>query len=177
VFSPITSLKGANLQWTRDPDSKLTHLLSSAEGLVATLSFAGVCRSMARGETAHGSWTFKREGFLHPRVSIRRSGSDATIGILSLSAGASGTLTLSGGAGYRFVTSGWSRKRWRFDKGDRTVVRFERARGGAIAIVEDMSEGEEVLSILSLLGIYLPLLADAEESAMAASMAAVIACM
>jgi hypothetical protein len=177
MFSPITSLKNTSLQWTRDPESKLAHSLSSAEGVVARLTFAGICGSMANGETAHGRWTFKREGFLHPRVSIRRSGSDVTIAILSLSASGNGRLTLPGGTEYRFVTSGWCRERWRFDKLEKTVIQFERSRGGAKVAIEDRAAGDEVLSILSLLGIYMPVLAEAEDAAIAASTAAVIACM
>lgn len=178
VSSPyVPVLMGPGLQWTRDSSSKRNHLLSSAAGLAGKLSFVKSCGSLAEGETAQGAWTFKREGFLHPRVNVRRPGSDVTIGILSLSAIGNATLTLPGGAEYRFSISGWCRDHWRFDKGGRPVVRFERTHGGAQATIESSGDDQHTLSLLLLLGRYIPLLVDADDAAMAASMAAIVACM
>src|SRR3974390_1144186 len=113
----VPVLTGPDLQWARDPASKRNHLLSSSAGVAGTLSFENYHGSRAQGETAHGVWTFKREGFLQTRVSIRRPGSDATIGMVSLSASGNGILTLPGGVEYRFSTSGWFRDHWCFEKG------------------------------------------------------------
>ena len=165
-----------DLQWLRDPRSSRTHLLSCHEGLVGTLSFQGLCGSLAKGETAHGSWTFKREGFLHPRVSIRREGSDVAIGILSLSRSGAGTLLLSGSGEYRFTSTCWWPNRWSFEKGSQNVVRFERTRGGSTVTIEKTATEMEALSLFCLLGWYMPLLADSDAAALAASMAAIVAC-
>jgi hypothetical protein len=173
----VPVLTGPDLQWARDSASKRNHLLSSSASLAGKLSFENNHGSRAQGETAHGVWTFKREGFLQPRVSIRRPGSDATIGMVSLSASGSGILTLPGGVEYRFSTSGWCRDHWRFEKRGQPVVRFERSRGGAKASIENTSESAETMSILLLLGSYLPVLTEADDAALAASMAAVVACM
>ena len=137
------------------------------------MAFAGICGSLASGETAHGAWTLKREGFLHRRVTIRRAGSHVTTGILTVSGAGKGSLTLPGGDEYRLTTSGWSRKQWSFQKGAATVVRFERVSGGAAVSIAKNAASAETLSILCLLGCYMPILADADD---AAAVASVIAC-
>lgn len=177
MFLSIVDFIGSCLEWTRTSSLSPTHTLSSARGSVGELSFTSPFGSLATGKTAHGTWTFKREGFLHPRVSIRRAGSDVTIGILALSMSGGGVLTLAGGGEYRLLASGWSRKHWCFQKIGDTVIGFERSGDKAKVTIGTPNASPETVSILCLLGRYMPVLADADDAAIAASTAAVIACM
>ena len=165
------------MQWRRDPESSRKHILSSELGTAGWLSFAHAGGSLARGQTAHGGWTLKREGFLHPRVTVRRDGSDITIGILALSMSGGGILTLAGAGEYRLLVSGWSRKRWNFVKGVETVVGFERSRSDTKVTIQDGGATPETLSILCLLGRYMPLLADEDDATMVACTAAIMGCL
>ena len=159
MFLSISDLSGTSLEWKRDRALNRAHVLSSQGGLVGRLSFAGMCGSLATGETAHGAWTFKREGFLHPRVTIRRAGSDVTIGVLAVTGSGRGTLTLPGGEEYRLTTSGWSRSRWSFERGAEAVVRFERISGGAAVTIANRAASP-----------------DAEDAAVIAATTAAICC-
>jgi len=49
----------------------------------ATLRWAKSWGSLATGISSDGSWTFKRSGFLHPRVTVREAGSDSNIATFS----------------------------------------------------------------------------------------------
>ena len=174
MFLPI---EVSHLEWTRNSLFSPTHTLSSDEGPVAELSFTNPFGSRATGQTAHGAWTFKREGFFHPRVSIRRAGSDVTIGILALSMGGGGVLTLAGSGEYRLAVSGWARKLWCFQKGGETVIGFERSGDNASVTIEPSGASPETISILCLLGRYMPVLADSDDAAIITTTTAAITCM
>jgi hypothetical protein len=40
---------------------------------IGSLRFEKAFGASARGDSPHGSWTFKRVGFLNPRVTVRRT--------------------------------------------------------------------------------------------------------
>ena len=84
-----------------------------------------------------------------------------------------GTLALAGGALYKMSSFGWLHRTWEFSKGEAAVLRFEQSRGGAAVEVLGAS-APEALSLLLLLGWYVPVLADEDA---AASAGAVIATM
>src|SRR5579871_3788918 len=100
---PITEAPNGLLRWTPRPGRRYV-LIADDSNAVPTedheagrLFFSGKSGSLARGETASGEWTFKREGFLHPRITVRKTGVDCNYGALSLSANGNGKLSLSGG--------------------------------------------------------------------------------
>ena len=132
------------------------------------LFFSGKSGSLAKGETAHGAWTFKREGFLHPRITVRKTESDTNCGALTLLAGGSGKLSLSWGEEFTFVTGGWLQSHWSFMRGPIEIIRFSRDGSSADVEILHRAVSPETLSVLVLLGWYAPLLA-AEEAAVIAS--------
>jgi hypothetical protein len=121
--------------------------------------------------TAHGQWTFKREGFLHPRITVRKAGEDGNCGSLFLSANGNGKLTLATGEEFSFVTAGWLQSHWSFNRGISEIVRFSRDGNSADVEVLNPTVTEETLSVLVLLGWYAPLLAADEAAVTAATMA------
>jgi len=56
--------------------------LRAGAGLAARLSFRSAWGSLALGECAAGSWTFKRVGFFRPYVTVRREGSEVDEAVL-----------------------------------------------------------------------------------------------
>ena len=168
-MSPITDAPNGILRWSVRPGR---HYILEAEGQEAgRLAFSGKSGSLAKGLTAHGEWTFKREGFLHPRITVRHMDADGNCGSLTLSANGNGKLTLNGGEDFNFVTSGWLKSHWSFNRGLAEIVRF--SRDGSSADVELINRAfkPETLSILVLLGWYAPLLAADEVADMASIMA------
>src|SRR5205807_2338161 len=99
--------------------------------------------------------------FLHPRIAIRRAGSEATAAVLSLSMMGNGTLALAGGPPFKMTTHGWLHRTWEFSSADGVpVLRFKQCRGGAEVEVLNSGVNAETLSLLLLLGWYVPVLAE-----------------
>src|SRR5580658_2614276 len=125
-MSPITDTPNGLLRWTPRPGR--TFVLVVESGVAAQdqesgrMFFSGKSGSLAKGETAHGEWTFQREGFLHPRISVRKTGEESNCGALSLSTNGSGKLSLATGEEFTFVTGGWMQSSWSFKRGAADVV-------------------------------------------------------
>ena len=69
-MEPLSNLEQAGLSWIQPKARERFFELRSGDPLFATLSFRSGFGTMATAETAEGSWTFKRAGFLNPRISI-----------------------------------------------------------------------------------------------------------
>lgn len=159
---PLSQARDGLLRWTVRPGRSF---VLDADGEEAgRLGFSVKGGSLAKGETAHGEWTFKREGFLHPRITVRATDSEQNCGSFTLSANGSGKFSLGRGEDYTFTTPGWLDSQWSFHRGPFEVVRF--SRDGSSADVEIMMRSVDptTLSILIMLGWYAPLLAADEEA-------------
>src|SRR6266849_9596869 len=60
-----------------------SRLLADGE-VAATLTWARSWGSLATGKSGGSEWTFKRLGFLRPRVTVRGTGSDSNLAVLSI---------------------------------------------------------------------------------------------
>ncbi len=168
-MSPITDAPNGILRWSVRPGR---NYILEAEGLEAgRLAFSRVGGSLAKGMTAHGEWTFKREGFLHPRITVRKTGDDSNCGALTLAANGNGKLALASGEEFNFITSGWLQSHWSFNRGLVEIVRFGRDGSSADVEIINPTVTVETLSLLVILGWYAPLLA-ADEAAVIATVAA-----
>ena len=171
-MSPISDAPNGLLRWTPRPGRMFVLVPESGapaeEQESGRLFFSGKSGSLAKGETAHGEWTFKREGFLHPRITVRKTGADNNCGALSLSASGNGKLTLAWGEEFTLSTGGWMQSHWSFMRGAVEVIRFSRDGSSADVEILNLKLTAETLSVLVLLGWYAPLLA-AEEAAVIAS--------
>ena len=168
-MSPITDAPNGILRWSVRPGR--TFVLEAEGNEAGRLSFSANCGSLAKGMTAHGEWTFKREGFLHPRITVRKTGADSNCGALTLASNGNGKLTLASGEEFNFVTGGWLQSHWSFNRIAVEIVRFSRDGSSADVEVLNPTVNEETLSILVLLGWYAPLLAADEAAVIAATMA------
>jgi hypothetical protein len=92
----MNSLTDANLKSLKwEQSGKLASRLVADGQTIATLSWAKSWGSLATGESAEGEWTFKRIGFLRPRVTVRETGSDADLAVFSISWTGDGTVVFS----------------------------------------------------------------------------------
>jgi hypothetical protein len=177
-MTPLTELLGQKLLWHRGPESRRKYVLEGASGEAARLAFTSSWGgSLASGQTAHGEWTFKRGGFLHPRITVRRAGADADCAVLSVSNMGNGTLSIEGAGEYNLASSGWLHRSWEFTSAGSRLLHFEQSHGGAEVEILSAGVPPESLSLLLLLGWYFPVLADEDAAAISASTAAIIATM
>src|ERR1700722_7076511 len=168
-MSPIIDAPNGILRWSGRP---ARNFVLEAEGDEAgRLAFSGRSGSLARGMTVHGGGSFKREGFLYPRITVRKTGTDSNCGSLTLSANGNGKLDLASGEEFNFVTGGWLQNHWSFHRGLAEIVRFSRDGSSADVEIVNPTVTPETLSILVLLGWYAPLLAADEAAVIAAKMA------
>ncbi|HEX3630717.1 MAG TPA: hypothetical protein VHW91_09625, partial [Candidatus Dormibacteraeota bacterium] len=71
---PLAEVAGQELLWVQPSARKREHELRAGDDVGATLAFQR--GSLANAAAAEGEWTFKRQGFWHPRVTARIAGSE-----------------------------------------------------------------------------------------------------
>ena len=154
---------GATLEWTHPEVQKRAYLLNAGTETVANLAWQKQEGSLALAETADGSWTFKRVGYLNPHVLIRDAQTGGRAGRFDASATGSGMLELPDGRHFK-----WSSNLWRAEWGWRTtsgeeIMRFHRSfdviekREGNVQIKHPDLAGAH-LPLLTILGFYLIIL-------------------
>lgn len=77
--NPLAS--AAPLLWTQSKPMSRLYQLKSGDTLVGNLRFEKASGSRASAEVASQRWTFKREGFFHPRVTVRVPDSDVNVAV------------------------------------------------------------------------------------------------
>ena len=102
------------LRWRQPEASKWRYILTR-EGDPAPLAslewrsaWGTFATAMAHGE----EWTFKRTGFRHPRVTVRRAGSEDDLAVFETNWQGGGTLTLPGGATFTWKAANMWYNRW-----------------------------------------------------------------
>ena len=102
--------KSKALKW--EQSGKLASRLSADGEVAATLTWARSWGSLATGKSGDSEWTFKRLGFLRPRVTVREVGSDSNLAVLSLNWVGEGAVVFSDGEAFQFKRSGFWHPEW-----------------------------------------------------------------
>lgn len=172
---PLSEVSGQELLWVQPAARKKAHELRAAEEVVATLIFQR--GSLADAVAADQHWTFKREGFWHPRVTVRTAGSDADLAIFRPRWMGGGTLELGEGKTADLSPANLWQSQWVWKEGETPLLTFRSRHGlikaGAQVEIAPASAQRKDLALLVLLGYYLILLYA--EDAVAASTAATVA--
>lgn len=161
-----------DLQWRVRPAPRRTFELQGGGGVVATLRWAKATGSLALAESLDGRWTFKRAGFVSPRVTVRPAGADEDLAIFRPSWEGHGALQFDGERRFRWSPTGFWQSEWAFghEGGDPLVV-FSPVNGtlgteGRVRIARATPALPE-LSILTTLGWYLLVLMEDDRAAIA----------
>ncbi len=114
---------------------------------------------MAEGEFENCRYTFKRTGFLHPRVTIRRLGSEENLGLVRLTLGGNGTLEFTDGKRYSFHRLSFWTNRWGFSDEQGNLLLSMRIHTPFVRhdgeVVLEAGKGDQYTSIMILLGWYM----------------------
>ena len=173
----INEVAMGELVWVQPARLKQEFELHAGADVVGTLRFER--SSLAIGETADQRWTFKREGFWHPRITVRVQGSDANVALFSPGWVGGGTLDLDGRQ-LRFVAANFWHSQWHWvDAQNKPVVHFKSHQGllkteGQVEIEPDAITSPD-LPLLVVLGWYLLVLFARDAAASAGVSAAVVA--
>jgi hypothetical protein len=103
-------VKSKTLKW--EQSGKLASRLLDDGAVAATLTWARSWGSLATGKSGDSEWTFKRLGFLRPRVTIRETGSDSNLAVLSINWTGEGAVVFSDGETFQFKRSGFWHPEW-----------------------------------------------------------------
>jgi len=163
-----------SLRWVPARGLKRAYELHSDKGILARLRWAKLFGSLAEAEHGGQRWSFKRGGFLRPRVTSREQGSDAEVAVLELSWAGSGMLTMHAGTRFRWKRHGfWGRRFAITDESGSELITFEPKFGlvrrtGAVTTPAKATKMPE-FGLLVTLGWYVILLLADDEAAVVAA--------
>jgi hypothetical protein len=169
---------GGGLVWTQPKVMRRAYELKKGEELVGEMRFEKSCGSLASAQIGEERWTFKREGFLHPRVTVRGAKSGANVAVFHPSWSGTGVLEYVDGRRVRWRNTNFWRSDWSFLGEDEKAMVHFRNHGGFMKIsanveIEPENTGMVDLPMLAALGWYLMLLTAEDASAVAVSVAAI----
>lgn len=174
TMRPLTEGPATGLQWVQPAVLKPHHELRAGDQTVAVLDFERA--TLATGQTEVGTWTFKREGFWHPHVTVRPQGSEQNVAVFTPAWAGGGRLETADGHVYELGLTGFWHTEWQWRQRDEVLVRFRRPAGlfKSVALV-DVAPGAQRLpdlSLLVLLGWYLMVLFAQDMAVATAAVAA-----
>jgi hypothetical protein len=113
------------LTW-RQPDPYVEEYeLCCGDTLLGTLKFRSKFGTLATAETADGQWTFKRVGFLSPKVSVRKVGEEDDIATFKDNTWHDGgEVVLQDGTKYRATSNFWHTRMAFLNEKDQTLLRY-----------------------------------------------------
>lgn len=116
--------QGEELRWRQPELTKRYYELmpEGGESPLATLEWRSAWGTLATAQTGVGTWTFKRTGFLHPLITVRRAGSEEDLAIFEANWQGSGTLTFAGGGRYAWKSANFWHSQWSWLAADGTEL-------------------------------------------------------
>jgi len=132
-LNTLTTGSYSTLEWRQPKTMVRDSELAADDRVIGALTFRSRWGTLATAAIGSACWTFKRVGFLRPRVQVRECGSDDPIAEFGNATWAGGgTLTLRGGRGFRMTTNWWNTKWEVQDLDGRVLLRFDY--GGAFRL-------------------------------------------
>ena len=148
------------LHWIQPSGLHQAYELHAGDEVLATLRFRG--GTLADVETIEGQWTFKRQGFLHPQVTVRSAGSEEDVAVFRPHWTGGGHVVSGLGAGLEFSSANFWNSAWNWKDNDQVLITYRGPRGllKAQAAMEIAPEAgrRPNLGLLAVLGWYLILL-------------------
>ncbi|NVO18675.1 MAG: hypothetical protein HXX13_03195 [Bacteroidetes bacterium] len=107
-MKPLMDCIGKPLFWKQPHLMESLFELKEREEVFGILRFKNGFGSRAFGTTAEGEWSFKRQGFVHTYVTIRKSGEEKNYAIFRNNTwSGGGTLELADGRQYQANSNYW----------------------------------------------------------------------
>jgi hypothetical protein len=173
----IRKIAPATLHWVQLRGIRHQFELRSEDELCGTLRWEKAFGSLASSTSDDGQWTFKRVGFLNPRVTVRQPGSDLDIAIFKPGWNGSGVLEFPDGRRFQWEHKDFWRLEWIFEEAGQELCRFKsKVSSLKMKVRVDLSPSVKNLpeaSLVASLGMYLLVLMRDDSAAASASTATV----
>ncbi|UCH59071.1 MAG: hypothetical protein JSV61_12755 [Anaerolineales bacterium] len=164
------------LEWRQPKGLDHYYELRARQELLARLTFRSLLGTLATAETSEGSWTFKRVGFLNPRVTVREAGQEANLAVYQPKFWGDGVLTFQDGRALTWKPVNFWRTDWSFFNAQEDAV-LEFISGLQEEKLRDVFKTQytlirhgagpdpDILPILATLGLYLLILHQQDAAA------------
>jgi len=167
---------GQELEWRQPEAMRRVYQLMSGEEEIGTLRFESMWGSLATGPFGERQWTFKRTGFLSPRITVRDAGAAENVAVFTPGWGGGGWLAVNGRRYHLRHKNFWGTE-WAFEGEDgSTAFVLSGSRGvfkqSAQATVSDSAARLPEAPIMLMLMWYVRLLMNEDAAAGAAVVAA-----
>lgn len=162
--------RAQTLEWVQPKALSRYHELFAGAELYGTLTWKKPFGSLALGVCAEESFSFKRGGFLHPFVTIRRLSIEDDFGKMEMKLGHNGLLQMADGQVFEFRRLGLWKPQWSFfdESGELICSITKKAKvprfSGSVKIGEK-ARRKIHLPLLLLVGWYVIVLFTEEEIA------------
>lgn len=169
---------GGELLWTPTKGVQRSYDLRAGEETLGTLRWER--GTLAAADLGDDHWTFKREGFWHPRVTVRAAGSTTDLAIFRPGWSGAGTLELSPARSVQWRAANMWHSQWAWHEADgRPLLHFKSRQGWtrheASVTIEPAAVGSPELPLLAALGWYLLVLLAQDTATAAISVTAATA--
>lgn len=151
--------------------------LKNGNDLLGHLRFTKSCGSLASAQVASRTWTFKREGFLNPRVTVRLLDADMNQAVFHPNWGG-GVVEFPDGRQIQWRSKGFWRSEWCFLQNNiEPLLCFKQSDGflkaSARLEINSANSAQPELPMLAALAFYLMVL-SAEDDATAVAVTATL---
>jgi hypothetical protein len=152
-----------NLQWIHPDLTKRHFELRDETDVAATLTWEKPTGSIAIARSEAGAWSFKRLGFLNPRVSAIDLESRAQVARFDAAISGAGVAQTKDGYTFRWYSNLWRAEWGWIDSGGNDLLKFRRSfdveekKEGRLEIL-DAAHDHRHLALLALMGWYLIIL-------------------
>jgi len=175
---------GSRLSWSQPKALQRTFELREGKRLLGTLSFLKSTGSLAEASMESGDWTFKRVGFLRPRVTVRCRGQETDLAVYHPNGwGSEGDLQLAADRIYAWKPANFWATKYNFvDGAGKTIVAFKPGaeenkwsdlfKFQALVEIDPSASRLEELPLLASLGWYLMILQHEDATSAGAVVAA-----
>jgi len=106
------------LEWRQPGALHRFYQLTQDGREIATLRFEKSYGSLATGVCGQARWTFKRTGFLSPKISVREAGAETDLALFTPGWMGSGWMVFSGGRRYHLRHTNFWGTEWAFESED-----------------------------------------------------------
>ncbi len=171
AFVPFGSVDRSALRWLRTGETPMDFELRSGPSRIARLRWSGPGGSLATAESAAGTWTLKRGGFLNPHVTVRGAAGPEPLARLSVHLSYH-RIEIAAGPAYRFHRAGVLVPAWEITTDDRReILHIEPVREGrrlaaGAALAPAGAQSLPELLLLVVLSWYFIVLAWFEDEAL-----------
>jgi len=176
----------SNAEWIQPETFERFYVLRIGTVRLASLAFRSSFGTLAVAETAEGRWTFKRVGFLNPRVTVRMADEQDDVAVYYPKLWGDGVLIFDNGTSLAWKPVNFWRTEWVFtDSAGGLLMKLNLGRANeklsdifktqATVEMSSADASRHLLSILAPLGLYLLILHREDAAATTAATTAAFA--